>query len=254
MARIERAAFLSCSALPHFRLNRNSHTRALISGPDGLPNARDLASAAPALIKPCRLYRGTTPAALPEQPNPEALRLLRMANALVDLRSRDERQLDDRAAMVWACGPDFNEREKHIGLLNKRGVILGLSRVLPRHQLRELAYSIVSNPLGARLGVVTRMDKGGLILLNRVLIEAGARSIGRAMNAVTDGVQKGIVYFYCSAGKDRTGLLAALILTVLGVDERSIIFDYARSSEMWLNGPYHIRSEYSSKLAITTHH
>jgi protein-tyrosine phosphatase len=41
--------------------------------------------------------------------------------------------------------------------------------------------------------------------------------------------------FHCSAGKDRTGVLAACLLTVLGVDSRHIIEDYA------LTGPYMAR-------------
>ncbi len=32
--------------------------------------------------------------------------------------------------------------------------------------------------------------------------------------------------FYCTAGKDRTGWLAAVILTALGVDERTVVADY----------------------------
>lgn len=244
-------AFLLCPSLPYLRPKRRFHCHAQLNGPDGLPNARDLSSAAPSLVRSGRLYRGATPAALPDHPNPEVLKFLRSTVSLVDLRSRDERRLDRRAAMAWACGPDFDLRERHVGLLNKRRVVWGLTRVLPRYQLRDLAYNIVSNPLAARLGVVNRMDQGGLILLNQILVEAGASSIARAMSIITDGVRHGIVYFYCSAGKDRTGLLAALILTVLGVEERDVIFDYAKSSETWLNGPYHIRSEYSGKLLLS---
>lgn len=35
------------------------------------------------------------------------------------------------------------------------------------------------------------------------------------------------VMFHCSSGKDRTGLLAALVLTLLGVDEADIVADFA---------------------------
>ena len=33
--------------------------------------------------------------------------------------------------------------------------------------------------------------------------------------------------FYCAAGKDRTGVLAAIVLAVLGVDDDDIVADYA---------------------------
>ena len=36
--------------------------------------------------------------------------------------------------------------------------------------------------------------------------------------------------FHCAAGKDRTGMLAALILSLLDVDHDVIVFDYMRSS------------------------
>ncbi|VWX50200.1 tyrosine-protein phosphatase [Novosphingobium sp. 9U] len=49
-------------------------------------------------------------------------------------------------------------------------------------------------------------------------IERMARSGGRTL-------------IHCSAGKDRTGTLAALILAVLGVEESAIVADYLRSNE-----------------------
>jgi protein-tyrosine phosphatase len=37
--------------------------------------------------------------------------------------------------------------------------------------------------------------------------------------------------FHCTAGKDRTGLLSALILSLLGVPEETVVADYALSGE-----------------------
>jgi protein-tyrosine phosphatase len=39
------------------------------------------------------------------------------------------------------------------------------------------------------------------------------------------------VLFHCSAGKDRTGVVAALVLELLGVPDDAIVADYARSHE-----------------------
>jgi protein-tyrosine phosphatase len=44
-----------------------------------------------------------------------------------------------------------------------------------------------------------------------------------------DGVESAVA-FHCAVGKDRTGLLAALLLSVLEVDQDEIVRDYARSS------------------------
>jgi len=37
------------------------------------------------------------------------------------------------------------------------------------------------------------------------------------------------ILFHCAAGKDRTGMLAALVLRLLGVDDEAIVADYMRS-------------------------
>ena len=41
------------------------------------------------------------------------------------------------------------------------------------------------------------------------------------------GVNRGTTAFHCSAGKDRTGVLAAALLLTLGADDRSIVEDYS---------------------------
>ncbi len=54
--------------------------------------------------------------------------------------------------------------------------------------------------------------------------------VGEAVNAIGAADGKGVV-FHCSAGKDRTGMLAALILEVLGVDAETIGADYLLTNE-----------------------
>lgn len=45
--------------------------------------------------------------------------------------------------------------------------------------------------------------------------------------------QEGTVIFHCSAGKDRTGFAAALLLSVLGVSDAAIAADYLRTNTDW---------------------
>ena len=54
-------------------------------------------------------------------------------------------------------------------------------------------------------------------------------------DAVLDG--GGPVLFHCSAGKDRTGFGAALILTALGVEWDVILRDYLSSNTLWRGDP-----------------
>ena len=41
------------------------------------------------------------------------------------------------------------------------------------------------------------------------------------------------VLFHCTAGKDRTGLAAALILTALGVPRAAVVRDYLATADLW---------------------
>jgi protein-tyrosine phosphatase len=40
--------------------------------------------------------------------------------------------------------------------------------------------------------------------------------------------------FHCTAGKDRTGVLSAIVLSLMGVDEATVVADYALSGEAML--------------------
>lgn len=44
--------------------------------------------------------------------------------------------------------------------------------------------------------------------------------------------KEGAVLFHCFAGKDRTGIAAAIILTILGVSKDDIFSDYMKTNEM----------------------
>ena len=60
----------------------------------------------------------------------------------------------------------------------------------------------------------------------RRMIGEDAALAGQATLAVMEGVTRGAVVFHCTAGKDRTGVLAAMLLLLLGVAEEDIIADY----------------------------
>ncbi|MFH7594229.1 tyrosine-protein phosphatase [Streptomyces racemochromogenes] len=55
--------------------------------------------------------------------------------------------------------------------------------------------------------------------------EDGTEEIRGAIELIADG--PGPAVFHCTSGKDRTGLLAALVLTLLGVDEEQVLADFA---------------------------
>lgn len=61
------------------------------------------------------------------------------------------------------------------------------------------------------------------------MADSAATTFGRVLTGLTD--PDGLpALFHCSAGKDRTGMTAALLLSVLGVDESTVLDDYELSA------------------------
>jgi protein-tyrosine phosphatase len=56
-------------------------------------------------------------------------------------------------------------------------------------------------------------------------LDVGRRPLAAALALVTRSANLPLV-FHCAAGKDRTGVLAALVLDILGVDPEAIVADY----------------------------
>ncbi|MEO1062240.1 MAG: tyrosine-protein phosphatase [Actinomycetota bacterium] len=61
------------------------------------------------------------------------------------------------------------------------------------------------------------------------MVEEGAPILVEILELLADADRRALV-FHCAAGKDRTGVLAAFLLSVLDVDDETIAADYARSA------------------------
>ena len=62
------------------------------------------------------------------------------------------------------------------------------------------------------------------------LADTGAAGIGKALQVIADPANAPVVV-HCVAGKDRTGVVCALTLALLGVDDDVVADDYALSTE-----------------------
>jgi hypothetical protein len=60
------------------------------------------------------------------------------------------------------------------------------------------------------------------------MVASGGEAIGDALRFIAEAGTAPLV-FHCMAGKDRTGIVAALVLELLGVDDETIAADYALS-------------------------
>ncbi|MFC5746274.1 tyrosine-protein phosphatase [Actinomadura rugatobispora] len=63
----------------------------------------------------------------------------------------------------------------------------------------------------------------------RAMIDHNAPAFGRLLTGLADPARLPALV-HCTAGKDRTGLGSALLLTVLGVDEETVLDDYELSA------------------------
>jgi protein-tyrosine phosphatase len=68
-----------------------------------------------------------------------------------------------------------------------------------------------------------------LVGLYEDMVERGGPQLARAVDAVAEHIVDGPVLVHCVAGKDRTGLVVALIQAAIGVSLDSIIAEYALS-------------------------
>lgn len=65
-----------------------------------------------------------------------------------------------------------------------------------------------------------------------VILEENAPAIGQALRAVVDANNLPML-IHCTAGKDRTGVVVALLLALVGVSEEQVIADYTQSNHFY---------------------
>ena len=148
------------------------------------------------------------------------------ADALDGLTADDVTALADAFGLrhVIDLRSDGERVERGRGLLGDRVVAYTQVEVVP------------SDALGARQAAreerFANGDEPAAIMADGYmhLLELGGPAFAQAVNALAE--EGGTpALFHCSAGKDRTGVLAALLLDVAGVEHDAIVADYALTTE-----------------------
>ena len=85
-----------------------------------------------------------------------------------------------------------------------------------------------------------RRERRGLLELYRVTVDRYAPRIAAVVRAVADAPEGGVLV-HCNVGKDRAGLVAALLLALAGVPDATIAEDYALS-DLYLRPLYQARA------------
>jgi rhodanese-related sulfurtransferase len=134
------------------------------------------------------------------------------SNSLVELTDEDVDVLRD----VVGVGTVIDLRGPAEAAVDGRGPLVGAA-------VRYLSLPITHEPGEAESPVPTA---DGLVSHYLGYLRQSAANLVSALALIGEGDGRAVI-FHCSAGKDRAGVLAALLLAGLGVDERAIAADYA---------------------------
>lgn len=132
-----------------------------------------------------------------------------------------------------------NRNERYfVSLMNEFKYVRG---TLGKVRKRDIAKTIIKSPgalVSRRLRAnvkkpfLDKINSGGLPMLNELLLRYGAPGIKFVLEQCADTSRHPIV-FHCTAGKDRTGMITSLILSLLGVEDQAIVEDYSLSANVY---------------------
>lgn len=181
------------------------------------PNLRDLSTACPDRLVPSRLVRSAAPRWDAHVPP--------VVKEGMDLRGGAEKQHP-----LWKGFQHVHVQP--MGDKERIGKAL-LKRMNRTELIRAAWHRITRDETAEKKLFADRINRGGLPLLNEMLLEAHPGEFRDAFRIVESALRRNRgLLFFCAAGKDRTGLLAMLLLSACEVREEDIVADYAKS-----NGP-----------------
>lgn len=134
------------------------------------------------------------------------------------------------------------------------GLVLDLrndnERAIAPTELADIGAEVVHNPVLIRPPSTFIAADATLQEMYDHVIDDGA---DRVVNALTLIAQSGStpVVVHCTAGKDRTGLVVALALTLAGVDREAVVADYAETER---NLPPSVTDEIVTRLRAKHSH
>ena len=159
-----------------------------------------------------------------------------------------EKSFDDADAAVKASSgevestnvkSDLRRPERHfVSLMNEFKYVKGTLKKLRK---RDLAKAVLKSPgalVSKRIrsnikGVFLKeINEGGLPMLNELVLSMAGPGIKYVLNLCADK-NRHPVAIYCTAGKDRTGIIASIILAAVGAADKDIVEDYSLSANVY---------------------
>lgn len=236
---------------------RTTPTREILDGLKSVKNIRDLSEACGG-IRPGVIFRSSCPvAAVPEdvQVFKEKLHI----QSMIDLRSDYERQHDvplrnglltqsilvkgtrsrsdikmqvDELSKSRASSEAEGEpcRINLLSFLERDRYYRSMLTRLPYQTSANILFWGLFNQSHAKTLAIREINRAGLPGLYETILDTAGPEIKKALEVVIEaGEEDRPVLFFCKVGKDRTGILASLILICCNATEEEIVSDYARS-------------------------
>jgi hypothetical protein len=79
---------------------------------------------------------------------------------------------------------------------------------------------------------IDKINTGGLAFLNELVVDGSGKGVAEVLKIIANGENLPTAFF-CTAGKDRTGLVSMLILDVMGASLKEILDDYELSDSVY---------------------
>lgn len=161
-----------------------------------------------------------------------------------------EREIDDddeeecidcieAAKLIEQSARRRDRKERHfVSIMNELKYVRG---TLSKLRKRDVVKTIIKSPTtlvskqardDIKKPFLDEINSGGLPMLNELLLTFGAPGIKYVLDLISDK-NRHPVAFYCTAGKDRTGVIAAVILSLLGAEDDAIVEDYSLSANVY---------------------
>jgi len=154
---------------------------------------------------------------------------------IVDLRSSHEKDCDGYEPIIeniWPTCTTFRSpqglRRYHVPLLTRSLMIKGLFWPCATATKLKMIRNVTDTQVVSQIFMTESFNDIGLSGLNKLFLTYSAGCIVKILRLCTDPNNFPLM-FHCSSGKDRTGLIAALILACCGVCDEDIIANYSQS-------------------------
>jgi hypothetical protein len=118
--------------------------------------------------------------------------------------------------------------------LIKKGVFFRLRKRLRLLSVGLFIFSNFSRRADKKVReiFINVINSGGLSLLNELVVDLSGQQIIEVLKIIAEKNNHPLGV-YCTAGKDRTGLIAMLTLSILGASDDEIVADYVLSDKAY---------------------